>query len=104
MSHRFIWVFPKPLYQEFSELGKAVQTFIQRLEDLLTKYWLKPPTAMRNFHISSKCLEFTSYYDEIQEILKTVAGMDEFLSELLSKSRGQVLQIVAVLHIQTKDF
>ena len=31
LSHRFIWVFPKPLYQEFSELGKAVQTFIQRL-------------------------------------------------------------------------
>ena len=25
------WVFPKPLYQEFSELGKANQTFIQRL-------------------------------------------------------------------------
>ena len=23
LSHRFIWVFPNPLYQEFSELGKA---------------------------------------------------------------------------------
>ena len=31
LSHHFIWVFPKPLYQEFSELGKTNQTFIQRL-------------------------------------------------------------------------
>lgn len=31
LSHRFIWVFPNPLYQEFSELGKANLTFIHGL-------------------------------------------------------------------------
>lgn len=31
LSHRFIWVFPNPLYQEFSKLRKANQTFIQEL-------------------------------------------------------------------------
>lgn len=31
LSHCFIWLFPNPLYQEFSQLGKANQTFIQRL-------------------------------------------------------------------------
>ena len=32
-THRFMWIFPKPLYQKFTNLGKANQDFTENLSE-----------------------------------------------------------------------
>lgn len=73
----------------------------------------------KKFEIPTKCEAFQKYFDEVQEDLQSIAGMDELLSGtylkynhiiilhniinfflgMLSKSRGQVLRVAAVLHL-----
>ena len=70
----------------------------------------------RVFQLSENYSGFAAYYDEIQLQLERIAGIDESLSGmyativvvdemctptlgLLSKSRGQVLRMAAVLHV-----
>lgn len=31
LSHRFIWLFPKPLYEKFSNLGEVGITFVDKI-------------------------------------------------------------------------
>ena len=75
----------------------------------------------RVFYLTSKSTAFEEYYDNIQGHLQLLSGMDELLtgkseevlnfckilwtltylscSGMLSKSRGQVLHLAAVLHM-----
>ena len=31
LSHRFLWLFPRPLHEKFSSLGEVDQTFVKKL-------------------------------------------------------------------------
>lgn len=51
---------------------------------LLARQWRKPDEpgcelSPKVFHISSTSSTFSQYYDEIQELLKSMAGMDQLL-------------------------
>ena len=52
--------------------------------NLYAKQWRKPENRSeelppRVFHIQPNSGIFGEYYDEVQELLKSMAGMDEFL-------------------------
>ena len=54
------------------------------LAQLLARQWRKPDEPGREisprvFRISSSSSTFSQYYDEIQELLKSMAGMDQLL-------------------------
>ncbi len=55
---------------------------------LLARQWRKPnkpceELSPRVFRISSDSSTFGNYYDEVQELLKSMAGMDELLPGML---------------------
>jgi len=56
------------------------------LENLFSVHWKKAPTSQnsipsaRVFRISTDDEKFPAYYNEVQHILKAIAGMDEYLS------------------------
>ena len=54
-------------------------------EYLLAEHWIKANDLLQHqpsrlFRISRNCDEFTMYYNKIQGTLKSIAGLDEFLS------------------------
>ncbi|XP_065899115.1 uncharacterized protein [Dysidea avara] len=103
-SHRFMWMCPKPMYQTFSSLGEVNKSFIDNLVELFSTQWREQKErheklSDRVFQLSENYSGFAAYYDEIQLQLERIAGIDESLSGLLSKSRGQVLRMAAVLHV-----
>jgi len=48
----------------------------------MAKQWIKPREEMkpRVFSIAENSSQFATYYDEIQEYLKVIAGYDELLT------------------------
>ena len=52
---------------------------------LLAKQWKLPeapgkPVPTKDFYIPEESVSFSEYYDDIQEKLKSLAGMDELLA------------------------
>ena len=54
LSHRFLWIFPNPLFEKFSELGEVDHTFIEKISKKLAiigqcimwllSFYSKPPS------------------------------------------------------------
>ena len=74
---------------------------IPNIGDLLADLWLagggdKP--AIRVWTLPQHCSEFQFRFDSIQEQLEELCGMDDLLTGLLSKSKGQILRLAAVFN------
>ena len=54
--------------------------------------------AIRVWTLPQHCSEFQFRFDSIQEQLEELCGMDDLLTGLLSKSKGQILQLAAVFN------
>ena len=110
-SHRFLWLFPNPLYKKISTLGEVDKEFLQKISmqicypiacapienmrttipyafifaaNLYAKQWRKPAIkdeelSPKVFHITPNSPVFGEYYDRVQELLQSMAGMDELL-------------------------
>lgn len=68
---------------------------------LLTKLWKdgggdKP--RQRTWILSRNCEIFSKKYDEIQDELEELCGIDNLLTGILSKSKGQILRLAAVFN------
>ena len=68
---------------------------------MLTDLWVdgggdKP--RVRIWILPRSCNEFPSKFDEIQEQLKDLCGMDDLITGVLSKSKGQILRLSAVFN------
>ena len=66
----------------------------------LTEVWTsgrgeKP--KIQTWVMLSDCLVFQNKFDEVQEQLEDLCGMDDLLTGVLSKSKGQILRVSAVL-------
>lgn len=79
--------------------------------------WSPSTNPAHKFTLSHPCETFSDKYDEIQEQLQTILGVDELLSGkhdhavvclvnvvvkligMLSKSKGLILRIAGVLHV-----
>jgi len=53
----------------------------------------------RTWILSQKCEIFKKKYDEIQEELEDLCGIDDLLTGILSKSKGQILRLAAVFNV-----
>ena len=40
-THRFMWIFPKPLYQKFAKLGAVDKDFTENLSEFKCNCWVK---------------------------------------------------------------
>lgn len=59
--------------------------------DLYSKQWKEPSSEEkyiqpRIFHIMASSPTFGNYYDEVQDLLKSLAGFDEFLQGIYELS------------------
>ena len=68
---------------------------------LLTEVWKagggdKPTVQM--WVMPSDCSDFQAKFDRVQEQLEDLCGMDDLLTGVLSKSKGQILRVAAVLN------
>ena len=71
------------------------------LVKLLTEVWKagggdKPKVQM--WVMPSDCLVFQAKFDKVQEQLEDLCGMDDLLTGISSKSKGQILRVAAVLN------
>jgi len=48
--------------------------------------------------IPEKCVAFQVKYDDIQEKLQQLCTLDELVSGILSKQKGQILRVAAIFH------
>ncbi|XP_065911094.1 uncharacterized protein [Dysidea avara] len=102
LAQRFLWLFPQPVYSRFETLQPVKKEFTESLIEVLHKVWIPGKTGIpkdRVFTIKEKSEVFVAYFDEVQEQLEALACMDDLLSGMLSKSKGQVLRVAAVLHV-----
>lgn len=68
---------------------------------LLTDLWIagggdKPKE--RTWTLPNSCSEFQSKFDRIQAQLEELCGMDELLTGIVSKSKGQILRVAAIFN------
>ena len=80
---------PQPLIEHPDAFGVRIISMHRnsccvRTANLYAKQWRKPENRSeelppRVFHIQANSGIFSEYYDEVQELLKSMAGMDEFL-------------------------
>ena len=63
---------------------------------LVNRRWGQPAVRVRT--LPHHCSEFQSKFDSVQEQLEDLCGMDDLLTGLLSKSKGQILQLAAVFN------
>ena len=106
LSHRFVWMFPKPLYGKFAMLENVDKNFSSKIGNacikfnlhninfcdenivciayLLATQWRKaqpqselPPRVLQLFKDSTA---FSNYYDKVQSTLQAISGMDELLA------------------------
>ena len=52
----------------------------------------------RTWILPLSCNEFHSKFDEIQEQLEELCGMDDLITGVLSKSKGQILRLSAIFN------
>lgn len=48
--------------------------------------------------IPEECTAFQTKYDDIQEKLQQLCTLDELVSGILSKQKGQILRVAAIFH------
>ena len=68
---------------------------------MLTNLWIagggdKP--TLRVWTLPRICSEFQERFDKIQEELVDLRGMDDLLTGVLSKSKGQILRLTAIFN------
>lgn len=68
---------------------------------LLTTLWIngggdKP--KKRTWTLPRSCSEFQTKFDSIQAQLEDLCGMDELLTGVISKSKGQILRVAAIFN------
>lgn len=68
---------------------------------LLTNLWVhgggdKP--IKRTWILPRACPDFQKKFDSIQSQLEDLCGMDELLTGIISKSKGQILRVAAVFN------
>ena len=108
LSHRFLWLFPSPLFGKFSSLKEVDKSFQRdigksncfihemcsmsfyfcvyiRVAKLLADQWKSCPSTQTSlpvkiFRIARDSTAFGEYYDHVQEGLRTLAGMDELMA------------------------
>jgi hypothetical protein len=102
LCQRFLWVFPRPVFAKFTSLEPVHPEFTEAIVTLLTNLWKlgggdKP--LLRKWTLPQPCPEFELRYDEIQEQLQEMCGLDELLTGILSKSKGQILGVAAALNV-----
>lgn len=71
------------------------------LVELLTDVWTagggdKP--VLQTWLMPSDCAYFQAKFDQVQEQLEDLCGMDDLLTGVLSKSKGQILRVAAVFN------
>lgn len=74
---------------------------IPNIVNLLADLWLagdRDKPAIRVRTLPHYCSEFQFRFDSIQEQLEELCGMDDLLTGLLSKSKGQILRLAAVFN------
>ena len=70
------------------------------LVDLLTALWKQgggDKPIMRKWTLPNSP-EFQAKFDEVQQQLEELCGLDEFLTGISSKSKGQILRVAAIFH------
>ena len=65
---------------------------------LFSSVWQRSGEKVKEWQVDQNSEDFTTQYDEIQGHLEFLAGRDDMLSGLLSRSKGQILRVAVTLH------
>jgi hypothetical protein len=85
LSQRFLWMFPKPIYGQFSTLEPVDESFrcviVQKLSAcFMEKAYIRTEVRHKKFQFTSRHDSFTTKYDSVQKQLGELAVMDDLMS------------------------
>lgn len=98
LCQRFLWLVPKPSTVAFDDLQRVNIDFMTSIVSLLATLWT-PDTKISKWILRRPCAIFRSKYDRVTGQLEKISCMDDLLSGMLSKSKGQTLRIAAAMHV-----